>query len=152
MRAQIAQLIIDCQVARMAVLLVASYALLIVSMAVDLVTGVHKARMLGIARTSTGYKKTCDKAAKYFLPMLCLTCIDVTASPIIHIPAFTMLMGAFNIFCEWRSVFESTHKKQEIKDAAETVRIAIKNKDDIVAMFGELVNQVNEKQKKDESK
>ena len=47
-------------------------ALMIVAMTVDLVFGVYKARQLGEATTSTGLKKTCEKARKYFSPFMVL--------------------------------------------------------------------------------
>ena len=66
--------------------------------------------------------------------MLCLTCVDVMTSVILPAPFFTMLMGGFNIFCEWKSVMESTHDKQEMRDAANTLNVIVKNKDDIAAI------------------
>ncbi len=47
------------------------------AMAVDLVSGVQKAKQRGEARTSTGYKKTATKAKKYFTPFLTLCFIDI---------------------------------------------------------------------------
>lgn len=41
---------------------------LIISMGVDLFFGIKKAKENGLATTSTGFKKTCDKARKYFSP------------------------------------------------------------------------------------
>ena len=43
---------------------------LIVSMGVDLFFGIKKAKENGEATTSTGFKKTCDKARKYFSPFM----------------------------------------------------------------------------------
>lgn len=120
---------------------VITYGLMIVAMGVDLVTGVRKARLAGRARTSQGYKMTCDKAIKYFLPMLCLTCLDLIGSMVLPCPVFTMLLGAFNVFCEFKSVMEKTHEKEEIHDAANTMNVVLKNKDDIVGMIAELIKQ-----------
>ncbi len=94
--------------------LFATYVCVVIAVAVDFVTGVRKARKGGVATTSRGYKMTCDKAVKYFLPMLCLSCIDYLASIFLVAPFLTMSMAVFNIFCEWKSVMESTHDKQEI--------------------------------------
>ena len=117
-----------------AVWLALTYIAVILAMAVDFVAGLRKARAAGIASNSRGYKMTTEKAAKYFLPMLCLTCVDVMTSVILPAPFFTMLMGGFNIFCEWKSVMESTHDKQEMRDAANTLNVIVKNKDDIAAI------------------
>lgn len=119
-----------------------------VAMAVDFVTGVRKARRAGIVTRSRGYKQTCDKAIKYFLPMLCLTCIDLISSVFFRAPFLTMAMGAFNIFCEWKSVFESTRDKKQIHDAAETIRTIIENRDDIANAIGKVLEKTLGKDEK----
>lgn len=119
--------------------LAVTYGAVVVAVAIDFASGVRKARRAGIATRSRGYKMTCDKAVKYFLPMLCLTCVDVIASVFFVAPFLTMVMAAFNIFCEWRSVMESTHEKQEIRRAAESVRLVIDNHDDLVKLIARIV-------------
>ncbi len=116
-----------------------SYVAVLVAMGIDFVSGVIKARRAGYATRSRGYKMTCDKAVKYFLPMLCLTCIDVVSSIIFSAPFLTMIMATFNIFCEWKSVMESTHEKTEIKRAAETMRLVIENRDDLARAIAEIL-------------
>ncbi len=71
--------------------------------------------------------------------MLCLSCIDVLTSVVLPAPLFTMLMGAFNIFSEWKSVLESTHDKQELREAANTFNVIAKNKHDIAAIVTQAV-------------
>lgn len=122
--------------------LAATYVCVLVAVAVDFVSGVRKARKAGIKTNSRGYKKTCDKAMKYFLPMLCLSCIDFIASVFFAAPFLTMAMAAFNIFCEWKSVMESTHEKLEIRRAAETLRLVVENHDDKAQAIAELFNKV----------
>ncbi|MBP5561912.1 MAG: hypothetical protein J6X70_08975 [Muribaculaceae bacterium] len=114
-----------------AVWLALTYIAVILAMAIDFIAGRRKAKLAGQATTSRALKMTTEKATKYFLPMLCLSCIDVLTSVVLPAPFFTMLMGAFNIFCEWKSVLESTHDKQELRDAANTFNVIVKNKDDI---------------------
>ena len=128
-----------------AVWLALTYIAVILAMAVDFIAGLRKAKRAGIASTSRGYKMTTEKAAKYFLPMLCLTCIDLVTSVILPAPFFTMLMGGFNIFCEWKSVFETTHDKQEIRDAANTMNVIIKNKDDIASLVTQAIELMAKK-------
>ena len=110
--------------------LAATYACVVVAVAIDFVSGVRKARRAGIKTNSRGYKRTCDKAVKYLLPMLCLSCVDFLASIFFVAPFLTMSMGAFNIFCEWKSVMESTHEKAEMRRAAESIGIIVDNYDD----------------------
>ena len=129
-----------------AVWLALTYIAVILAMSVDFVAGLRKARAAGIASNSRGYKMTTEKAAKYFLPMLCLTCVDVMTSVILPAPFFTILMGGFNIFCEWKSVMESTHDKQEMRDAANTLNVIVKNKDDIAAIVMQAMDLMVKKQ------
>ena len=129
-----------------AVWLAIAYIAVILAMAVDFVAGLRKAKAAGIASNSRGYKMTTEKAAKYFLPMLCLTCVDIMTSVILPAPFFTMLMGGFNIFCEWKSVMESTHDKQEMREAANTLNVIVKNKDDIVGIITQAMELMAKKQ------
>ena len=123
--------------------IIITYGAVTVAMIVDFITGIRRAKKAKIATRSRGYKMTCTKAAKYFLPMLCLTCIDLIGTVIMPCPAFTMIMAAFNIFCEWKSVMETTHDKEEIREAESTFNVIIKNKDDIAKLISELLK--NEK-------
>ena len=128
-----------------AVWLAIAYIAVIIAMAVDFVAGLRKAKAAGIASNSRGYKMTTEKAAKYFLPMLCLTCVDLMTSVILPAPFFTMLMAGFNIFCEWKSVMESTHDKQELRDKANTFNVIVKNKDDIAAIIMQAMQMMEKK-------
>lgn len=96
--------------------IVITYMLVTVAMAVDLVTGVRKSRRLGRKINSRGYKRTCGKAVNYFLPMMCLSCIDILASAVIGLPVLTMVFGAYCVFCELKSVLETTHDKEAIRN------------------------------------
>lgn len=132
-----------------AIWLLITYASVVFAMFVDLITGIRKAKAAGIATTSRLLKKTCDKSIKYFFPMLCLFPIDIMTSNFTSVPVFTMLMAAFNIYCEWKSVVEKTHTKKEIHDAAQTVSVIVKNKDDLAKVFAEVLAKISEEKKKD---
>lgn len=119
--------------------LILYYAAVIVAMAVDLWVGVAKARKAGIATRSTGYKRTCDKATKYFFPMLCLSCIDIIACTFLPLPLFTLALTAFNIFCEYKSVMENTHEKAEMRKAEKTMSIILENKDDLASAIAKIL-------------
>lgn len=126
---------------------VLTYGAVLFAMFIDLITGLRKAKQAGIATTSRLLKKSCDKAIKYFFPMLCLMPVDILASQFLPLPAFTMLMAAFNIFCEWKSIMEKTHTKKEMHEAAQTVSVIVKNKDDLAQVFAEVLNKVASKGK-----
>ena len=119
-------------------------AMMIVAMIVDLVFGVYKAKQLGEATTSTGLKKTCEKARKYFSPFMVLVCIDLLSSVISPAPAFSLLWASYCIFCEFISVREKAWKKAELRKQERTMSIILENKDDIAKMIAELIKKQSE--------
>ena len=116
------------------VLIAVATAALILAMATDLIFGVRKAKLRGEATTSKGFKKTCEKARKYFSPYLVLICIDLLAAVLLPVPAFSMLWAAWCIFCEFKSVREKAWEKEEIAKAEKTMNVIIENKDDIAKL------------------
>ena len=124
----------------MTIWLVVVYAIVMLAMLVDLIAGVRKAIQLGIARTSTGYKKTCAKANKYYSPMIRLTFIDILASAFTGIPLFTMLWSMWCLFCEWKSVTEKALTKKELRDAENTMQVIIQNKGDLAQVLIEALH------------
>ncbi|MDE7160998.1 MAG: hypothetical protein K2O24_09210 [Muribaculaceae bacterium] len=112
---------------------------IIVAMAVDLFFGIKKAKALGHATTSTGYKKTCEKGRKYFMPFAVLMMIDIIGCIILPAPFFVMIWSAWCIFCEFKSVREKSWTKAELRKAEKTMSIIIENKDDIAKMVAEMV-------------
>jgi len=123
------------------VVVVLSMAAMIISMIADLITGIHKARKRGVATTSKGLKKTAEKAEKYFLPYIVTVCIDAISSAIVPIPVFSMLWAAYCCLCEWLSVREKWWEKEEIDKQNRTMRIVIDNKDDIVKIIKEIMEE-----------
>lgn len=96
--------------------IVLTYVFVLVAMGADLVTGVRKSRKLGHSINSRGYKRTCSKALNYFLPLMCMSCIDMLASVVISVPVLTMVFGGYCVFCELKSVLETTHDKETIRN------------------------------------
>lgn len=123
---------------------------MLIAMLVDLIFGVKKARALGQATTSTGYKKTCEKGKKYFSPFAVLMCIDLISSVIMPAPFFSMLWSAYCLFCEFKSVREKSWTKAELRKAERTMNIVIENKEDIAKLVTQLV--LGEKKKLQEDK
>lgn len=120
---------------------------IVLSMFVDLLSGVKKAIENGEATTSTGFKKTCDKARKYFSPFLVTVCVDLIACIVIPIPIFSMLWAVYVCFCEFKSVREKSWQKAEIRKQERTVSILLENKDDIAKMIAEVIKD-NQKEVK----
>lgn len=110
-----------------------------VAMTVDFVAGVAKAKALGMARTSRKFRMTACKAGRYLLPMVCLSCVDMMVMTVTHVPALTIAMGAFNVFCEFRSVMENTHTKKQMAQVSTTLEILLRNRDDVMKLIAELI-------------
>lgn len=123
---------------------VLAYAAVLSACMIDLACGLYKAIKSGRATTSTGLRKTCTKAQHYFLPMLCLSFADVLGSAFVGIPPFTFLWAAFCIICEFKSVLENSSTKEQIRDAANTMDVVIKNKSDLAKALVEVLNEMKE--------
>lgn len=124
---------------------------LIFSMAVDLVFGIKKAKENGEATTSRGFKKTCDKARKYFSPFMVAVCIDLIACVVLPFPVFSMIWAGYCVFCEFVSVREKAWKKAEIRKQERTVSIMLENKDDIAKMIVNMLKEAGKEENKDET-
>lgn len=117
-------------------------AAMLVAMAVDLIFGVRKAKRNGEATTSTGLKKTCDKARKYFSPFMATVCIDIIAACAnLQVPIFSMLWAAYCVFCEFISIREKAWQKAEIRKQERTMKVILENKEDIAKTLIQLLNQ-----------
>lgn len=117
-------------------------AAMLVAMVVDLIFGVMKAKRNGEATTSTGLKKTCDKARKYFSPFMATVCIDIIASCAnLQVPIFSMLWAAYCVFCEFISIREKAWQKAEIRKQERTMKVILENKEDIAKTLIQLLNQ-----------
>ena len=134
-----------------ALLIFLSTLALLIAMGVDLIFGVRKANQLGRARTSTGYKKTCDKGRKYFSPYLVLICIDLITCVIVPFPAFSMAWAAWCVYCEFKSVREKAWQKEELRNAENTMNVIIQNKDDIAKLLKEVLFTEGKNDEKDKS-
>lgn len=117
-------------------------AAMLAAMVVDLIFGVRKAKRNGEATTSTGLKKTCDKARKYFSPFMATVCIDIIAACAnLQIPIFSMLWAAYCVFCEFISIREKAWQKAEIRKQERTMKVILENKEDIAKTLIQLLNQ-----------
>lgn len=120
---------------------------LVVSMGVDLFFGIKKAKENGEATTSRGFKKTCDKARKYFSPFMVAVCIDLIACIVLPFPVFSMIWAGYCVFCEFVSVREKSWQKAEIRKQERTVSILLENKDDIAKAMIEIMKQAGKEEK-----
>lgn len=110
------------------------YIIVLVAMIVDFISGVAKARSAGVARVSTGYRRTGRKFLEYFSILLLATLLDVLFSIIepFSLPFFTFLVAAFLVFCEVVSVREKTESKAIKNDIdLKLIIAAIQGKSDL---------------------
>lgn len=135
---------------RFAFIVTLCMAAMLVAMLVDLIFGVRKAKRNGEATTSTGLKKTCDKARKYFSPFMATVCIDIIAACAnLQVPIFSMLWAAYCVFCEFISIREKAWQKAEIRKQERTMKVILENKDDIAKTLIQLLNQEQQEGGKD---
>lgn len=130
---------------RAALIIVLCMGAIVIAMFADLVSGVRKAIENGEATTSTGFKKTCDKARKYFTPFWAVMCVDIIACIIIPFPIFSMIWAVYVCFCEFKSIREKSWEKAEIRKQERTVSILLENKDDIAKMIAEIIKENQDK-------
>lgn len=143
--AEVIQTFLQEHLYRSALIIAICMGALVVSMGVDLFFGVKKAKENGEATTSRGFKKTCDKARKYFSPFMVAVCIDLIACIVLPFPIFSMIWAGYCVFCEFASVREKSWQKAEIRKQERTMRILLENKEDIAMAIAEII-----KDKKDE--
>lgn len=136
---------------RFAVIIAVCMATMIFSMLVDLVFGVKKAKRNGEATTSTGLKKTCDKARKYFSPYMVTVCIDlIAACANVPCPFFSMIWAGYCVFCEFISVREKAWQKAEIRRQENTMRVMLENRHDLAKAIVEAMGMQNDDKDKTE--
>ena len=124
---------------------------LFISMMIDLLFGIRKARQNGESTTSRGFKKTCDKARKYFSPFMVAVCIDLIASAVLPAPIFSMIWAGYCVFCEFVSVREKAWQKAEIRKQEKTISILLENKEDLARAFAEIMKEKMKREESDEA-
>lgn len=125
---------------------------ILIAMTIDLIAGIQKAKELHVARTSTGLKKTCDKAKKYFPTFGIASLMDVATCIISPFPLFAIAWTLYLLLCEFKSIREKAYEKAEIRKQERTMKVILENKEDIAKTLIQLLNQEqNEGGEKDEN-
>lgn len=135
--------------------------LVLLAMMADLWSGVRKAKRVGIATSSYGYKRTIDKAVRYYNFLVALTIIDAMQMAAIwyleqfygyRLPFFPFitLLGAISIgLIEIKSIYEKAEDKIKIDNVAELAKQVARNKENIGAVAEAVIDYLK---KKDEEK
>lgn len=125
----------------------------------DLWSGVRKARRMGAARTSYGYRRTVSKIAQYYNVLIALSVVDTLQMSAIwylerfynyQIPLFPIvtLIGAILLcFIEIKSIYEKAEDKERMRNAASLAGKIIENRQDISDIVKEVLQYMNETKK-----
>lgn len=114
-------------------LLAVDYAGVLAAILADLRSGVLKARRKGERRTSSGFRRTVEKASRYYVTLFAMTVIDllvISAVTYLRVvggwslppfPLFTTI-GAVGLSCiELKSIYENSQEKGDY----DTIRRAL---------------------------
>lgn len=121
------------------------FATILIAMTIDLIAGIQKAKELHIARTSTGLKKTCDKAKKYFPTFGIASLMDVATCIISPFPLFAIAWTVYLLLCEFKSIREKAYEKAEIRKQDRTMQVILENKDEIAKAVVEIMKEGRKK-------
>lgn len=117
---------------------------------IDLISGWHKAKERGEARTSYGLRRTVSKTVLYYALMLFAFMFDCIGTFFYPQPYITLIAAAFLIFIECKSILEKAHDKDKWKmnKSLEDLNIILDNKDDLLKGLSEILkNQTKENEK-----
>jgi hypothetical protein len=107
------------------------YLVVVFFVALDLWSGVRKARQAGQYRSSFGFRKTVAKLAQYLNLLLAVTGVDALQMLALHsykvnlplFPVLTLLAAVLIGFIEVKSIFEKAEDKERAK-IAEAAKLA----------------------------
>ena len=117
---------------------------ILVSMGIDMVSGINKAKKIGQEITSRKMGGTFTKAWDYFAPFTCLTLLDLLASIILPFPFFSLVCAGVCVYREFKSIREKSWQKQQIHDFDRTIKIAAADKADIAKILASIVGEDKE--------
>lgn len=122
------------------------------AIAMDLWSGVRKAKKRHEMRASQGYKRTVDKIARYYNMLLVVSIMDslliVSQAHIFCglpcLPYLSIIGALFLCFIELKSIFEKAEDKTKFAESALLAGKIIANKDDLKKLVEELTNKKQE--------
>lgn len=115
-------------------LIIIEYSGVLFAIIADLCSGLHKARINNIPRTSRALRRTIDKIARYFNTLLALTILDamiiagviyLQSSGIANLPVvpiFSMLGAIALTIIEIKSICEKSEEKGDLSQTTKTIR------------------------------
>jgi len=130
-------------------IIIALYIVAFFAVFLDFLSGVHKARKHKDLISSSGYRRSVDKAVKYVNLMACFTLIDIVLSLFntVTVPFATIVVVVIVCAIEIKSIWERYDEKEKVRDAAKTLSVVLKNKKDLAKLLEALSQTENEKNK-----
>jgi hypothetical protein len=135
------------------------YSLVLIAIMADLWSGVRKAKSLGKARTSYGFKRTIDKIARYYNTLIALSVVDTMQMggvwyldgfydySIPVLPIIT-LVGAIGLgLIEIKSIYEKAEDKVQMESIGKMAGRIIANKEDLVEVAKAIADFMQENHK-----
>ena len=106
-------------------LLAVDYVAVLACILIDCRSGAMRARREGIPRTSSGYRRTVEKASRYFITLIALTVMDllvVAAVMLLRVTAGSAIpaLPLFSTLGEVKSVMENSHRPSDINRAVDS--------------------------------
>lgn len=123
----------------------------LVAIIIDLIAGVHKAKRLGEATTSQGFKRTVNKLVQYYGLLSFAFLFDILASIVEPLPYFTALAALFLVFIEAKSVFEKAEEKDRRKMSKEADKLVtiLENRGDVLKAIAEILKKEEKEDEKE---
>lgn len=130
-------------------IILAMWALVAISMSIDLICGWNKAKQRGEARTSYGLRRTVNKGIKYYAFMLFALIFDCIGLFFYNLPLATMIVAAFITIIEGKSVFEKANDKDKrmVTEELSNLITLLENKDDLISGLAKIIRKELNKNK-----
>lgn len=135
------------------------WALVLIAISIDLLFGIKKAKQLGEARTSEGFRRTINKSTYYFAVMffaLMADTLDVFSPvllnpPLAYIPFVTVFATLGLVLTEVKSVRENAEDKLRRKadESLKDLLTIVAHRQDILNAAKEIIATQNEKEEKE---
>lgn len=121
------------------VLVAVDYVCVLLGVLADLRSGIMKAKRTGKRRSSQGYRRTVEKAGRYYVTLFAMTVIDamivgavffveLTGGPSLPpLPLFTSLGAIGLCSIELKSIYENSQEKGDYDKLLKNLKAALKN-------------------------
>ena len=137
-------------------ILLGIYILVLLMIFADLWSGVRKAKRLGIARNSYGYRRTISKMAQYYNLLIACTIVDSIYGLLswyleIYYQTSLWLFPFITFFMAIKSIREKAEDKVRFDRAGQVVQQVLINRENLEEVAKTISNYMNEKSEQSET-